>query len=848
LKNQALVVLLGLMVGGCGGPELVDAPAPVAATPAGAQPVTNRWLVEFASPSLSRGGQKPQHELERQKLQALAADAHLDLEITTHYGRLWNGVAVRLPAAQVAALSALPIVTHVFPVLQIERDPGVVTPADGSTADLFSAVKMTGADVAQGTGLTGQGVRVGVIDTGLDYGHPDFGACAAIGGSCRVQFGTDLVGDAYDAATAGSVPVPDADPMDCGGHGTHVAGIIGAHGVVTGVAPQVTFGAYRVFGCTGSTDSAIMLQAMELAAADEMRVVNMSIGSAFAWPEYPNAVAASALAAEGVVVVASAGNSGTNGLYAVGAPSVSPDTLAVASVDNTAVAGPAFKLNGATLVGYAAASGSPLPPSSGTQPLTRTGTTASTADACTALAAGSLAGKVALVRRGTCPFYSKAINVQNAGAIGLLLYNNVAGALAPTVAGTPAVTIPVVGLSQADGAVVDAAIAAGASSLTWGAFTTSVPNATTAGLVSSFSSWGPTAELTLKPDLSAPGGNIYSTWPRALGSYASLSGTSMASPHVAGTVALLLQAQPTLAPVELMNLLRNTAVPALAAGGNLDAVFHQGAGLVRIDRAATTLASVTPALLALGESQAGPATRRLTVTNRAASPLTFVLTHTPALSVNAGSTYTPTTTTAGAATVAFSVPSLVVPAGGSASVDVTVTADAAAANGLLYGGYVVFTSQDSSPVVLRVPYAGFKGDYQALQVLVPTAKGYPWLANSAGVQQASGATFTMVSGDVAHVVVHFEQHARVLRGEIFDAVSGKPWGLAFEENWAIKAATATATATYQWDGTTQFNKQQVLVPNGTYVIKVSALKPLGDAATSSDWETWTSPVVTVNHP
>ena len=107
----------------------------------------------------------------------------------------------------------------------------------------------------------------------------------------RVIMGWDFVGDAYNAdSTSPSynpVPVPDPYPDDCNGHGTHVAGIVGANGAVKGVAPDVTFGAYRVFGCEGSTTADIMIAAMERALADDMQVLNMSIGSAFQWPGVP---------------------------------------------------------------------------------------------------------------------------------------------------------------------------------------------------------------------------------------------------------------------------------------------------------------------------------------------------------------------------------------------------------------------------------------------------------------------------------------------------------------------------------------------------------------------------------
>ena len=116
--------------------------------------------------------------------------------------------------------------------------------------------------------------------------------------------GYDFVGDAYNADPASPdynpVPTPDDNPDDCAGHGSHVAGIVGANGTVRGVAPDVTFGAYRVFGCAGSTEGDIMIAAMERALADGMQVVNQSIGSSFQWPEYPTAKAADRLVKAGV--------------------------------------------------------------------------------------------------------------------------------------------------------------------------------------------------------------------------------------------------------------------------------------------------------------------------------------------------------------------------------------------------------------------------------------------------------------------------------------------------------------------------------------------------------------------
>ena len=128
--------------------------------------------------------------------------------------------------------------------------------------DLATAIAQTGANTAQSAfGLTGTGVRVAVMDTGIDYDHPDLGGC--FGPGCRVARGYDLVGDAYNSSSPTSVRMPDPLPDDCAGHGTHVAGIIGANGMLRGVAPGVTFHAYRVFGCEGTTATDVMLEAME---------------------------------------------------------------------------------------------------------------------------------------------------------------------------------------------------------------------------------------------------------------------------------------------------------------------------------------------------------------------------------------------------------------------------------------------------------------------------------------------------------------------------------------------------------------------------------------------------------
>lgn len=812
------------------------------------------WFVELSGRPVVEGSSRAATRNEHQAFRSRARNAGLLYRERYAYDTLFNGFSISMPASSLSRLSLVEGVKAIYPVETI----GIPDAQVSSGPDMATALAMTGADIAQNEmGLDGSGIRVAIMDTGVDIDHPDFGGSGVPGTTpfptARIVAGYDFVGDAFNAdpTSAGynPVPAPNDVPDDCNGHGTHVAGIVGADGTVTGVAPKVSLGAYRVFGCEGSTTADIMLLAMERAFDDEMDVLNMSIGAAYQWPEYPTARAASRLVDRGMVVVASIGNSGANGVYAAGAPGVGEKVIGVASFDNTHANLSMFTVSPDDMpIGYSGTTGAPPAPRSGSLPMVRTGSVASTDDACAALVPGSLAGHAALIRRGTCSFHIKASNAQAAGAAAVVLYNNAPGRFGALVSGPEPILVPVVVISGEDGALIDSRLAGGPVEMTWTNEVLSQPNPT-GGLISSFSSYGLAPDLSLKPDIGAPGGLVYSTYPLEIGGFTNISGTSMAAPHVAGAAALYLQAVPGENPRHMRTILQNTASPKPWWGnpgaGLLDNVHRQGAGMLRIDDAVLATTRVEPSKLSLGESTAGPAVRTLRISNLGNAPVEYTLSHAPALSTG-GSTFSPSFFT-GYANVGFSSASVLVPAGGHADVQVTITANPALNDGSQYGGYLVVEG-DAEQV--RVPYAGFKGDYQAI-IAMPTIVGgfdNPMLRPSLSLGPNAPITINPDNGDIAWMVLHLSHQSRLMRVEARSAAgNNRNWGRVLNLEYLGRNATAGGFSAYGWDGTTRRGNSQnvVQVPNGDYVLELKLLKALGDESNPDHWETWTSPVITI---
>ncbi|NJN45128.1 MAG: S8 family serine peptidase, partial [Anaerolineae bacterium] len=551
-------------------------------------------------------------------------------------------------------------------------------------------------------------------------------------------------------------------------------------------------------------------------------------------------------------------NSGANGLYSAGSPGLGKDVIGVASFDNSNTFLTYFEVNGAH-IGYVPMDFAGPTPTSGSEEIVFVGRGCVDADTVTpGLQTDPYLddpnGKVALISRGACSFNEKATRAITAGAVAVVIHNSSAGVFNGTL-GTPIDgTTPVVGISLADGLFIQAQTAP--VTMTWTNQQDSFPSPT-GGLISSFSSYGLAPDLSLKPDIGAPGGNIYSTYPLEQGGYATLSGTSMSSPHTAGAAALLLEAKPNLSPSQVRDALLNSADPKNWSGnpglGFLDLVHRQGAGMLDIDDAILATTTITPSKIATGEGEAGPFTQQLVVKNNGASTVTYDLSFEEAIATSGVITITGYSIFG--VDVVFDSASVTVKPGKTAKVNATVISYYP--DQYQFGGYIIFTPQGGGQEY-RVPFAGIGGDYQSIQMLTPTPFGFPalgWTPDGNNFGFASpGDVFTMQGFDLPYILIHFEHQVQEFRVRIFNA-DGSPvhpvHNFAFDYEYLPRNSTTTSFFAYAWDGTRLYNNgnnKVKVVPDGEYYLVVEALKANGDAGNPAHWETWTSPTFVVDRP
>ncbi|GGH34403.1 S8 family serine peptidase [Paenibacillus segetis] len=571
---------------------------------------------------------------EQQEVLNEASDQGLNLQVNYTYNTVLNGFEVTIPANEISNLAEIPGVKSIQ-----KNSTWYALPIESSsTGDNYeiNPLKQIGADQAWAKDLTGAGLKIGVIDTGVDFNHPDI---------------KDAYKGGYDSYYNDSDPseeppiLPEDDEIGHGVgyegtyHGTHVAGTIIGRAVNTeseivqkGVAYDADLYAYKVLGrekedpTRTSGSSAQIIDGIERAVKDGMDVINLSLGSdSVKDVNSPESVAINNAVLSGVVTVVANGNAGP-GYFTMGSPAGAQLAIAVGAVTSESnhysgqlqstleEAAPVATATDATydfnLMGWETANANFLD-IMGTDPLDVVYVGLGDNDDYTEK---DVAGKVVLASRGTLAFVDKIAIAKKNGAKAIVIFNGGANGseadLSESIVGKDDYInvslgdsfsfIPTFDLKGTEGrALVRALIAYPDQTLKF-TFPDDYAVSTIPGdYLASFSSWGPNADnnLSIKPDFTAPGENILSTYPKFDSptyetSYERLSGTSMAAPHVAGLALLIKQLHPDWAPLDIRAALANTADVITDQDGDLYDVYQQGAGRVNVANAI-----ITPALL-----------------------------------------------------------------------------------------------------------------------------------------------------------------------------------------------------------------------------------------------------------
>ena len=711
-----------------------------------------RVIVDLALPPLStRGDRGLVASVARSKLDFASSSSHaylrrLDREqslaaahiravipqarIGRRFQVVLDALTVSLPAAKLPALLRLSSVKKVYPsvayTLALDRSPSVI-----------------GADVLQRTtGADGTGIKIAIVDDGIDQTNPFFNATGfsyPAGFPHGITSATTpkvIVARAFPGPNSGKPGRLAVDPASSF-HGTHVAGIAAGvagttapagtdHPTVTGlsgVAPRAWLGNYRVFtvptpiGHVANTPE--IIAAFEAAVEDGMDVINFSGGGPQIDPANDALIeAVHNTTAAGVVTVIAAGNDRDDfGLGSTGSPGTAPDAISVAATSNTHVFAPSLDVTAPgspdSLVGipFLGANGSSAPAAWGSADQTLVdvgsivGTDGKPVDRLLCgppgaldnpkgtLPGGSLSGAIALAARGICPLAEKAEQARLAGAIGIVISDNRQGEANPLPVNF---TIPGGSIANLDADRLRAymALHGGRTTVHIGRSPLDLETGR-GGVITSFSSAGPTAfGHDLKPDVSAPGAQILSsTLPNTSAArFAVFDGTSMATPHVAGAAALLLQLHRSWTPAQVKSALVSTAGPAWGDTARTQEapVTLEGGGLVALPRAADPQLFTEPVSLSFEDLSVlhGAASRALLVrlTDAGDGAGTWQVQLEPQAA-----------TTGTAVDVAATV---AVPPGGEADLAVVARASAGAVAGENYG----FVVLSKGGVTRRVPY------------------------------------------------------------------------------------------------------------------------------------------------
>ena len=553
---------------------------------------------------------KQQHLQMRAALEAMGARVLGETTVVT------NLMIVRIPANRVAALASIPGVVRVRPVRLFYRTLDHALPLE-KVPDAWNQIG--------GQSNAGIGMMVGMIDTGIDSGHP-----ALNDTTLTPPAGFPITNQPSDVAYTNNKIIvarsyainadgTNASALDTDGHGTGTsmivagASVAGQNGPISGVAPKAFLGNYKVFP-DGSGDGAQedwIIGALDDAVADGMNIINLSLGSLLAFRPSDDilAQAVEIATSAGVIVTVSAGNGGSDP-NTMASPGIAPDAITVGSTWNDRDFAGSLQLPaGPALAAYPGDGPNSTTPISGN--LVDVTQFDATDEACGGLPANSLTGSVALILRGVCTFETKIDNAQQAGAVAVIIYTD-ATRPDPFTMSVGAATLPAALVSYQDGASLEQQLAGGSFPITID-FTVQ-PVAVSPNRLSSFSSRGPSTDLGIKPDMVAVGEPVSTATLNA--SFVVESGTSFSAPMVAGAAALIQAARPGLTSSQYRSLLINSATPVIQDSGAPLAIQQSGAGFLNVLNALNSNIVVAPASVSFGTGSGSvDQTTTLTLTN-----------------------------------------------------------------------------------------------------------------------------------------------------------------------------------------------------------------------------------------
>ncbi|RDW22267.1 peptidase S8 [Oceanobacillus arenosus] len=499
---------------------------------------------------------------------------HPYVEVVATYEKLFHGLALKGTADKLAKMESLTFIKAIHQVQTYEAlDPVIIKSLSESSQDLVLPSDLNTTE------YTGKGVKVAVIDTGIDYNHTDL--------QMNYKAGYDLVD--LDDDPMETVPGEGIPTL----HGTHVAGIIAANGELKGVAPDAEIHAYRALGPGGAGTSVQVIAAMEQAVTDGVDVINLSLGNSVNGPDYPTSVAVNRAVDLGIPVVIANGNSGPNN-WTVGAPATAEKALSVGALTNPQQVPFLFEAISNREIPLTAMMGASSWNLKKSYPIV---------DGLQA--AEGMRGKIAVFKRGDIPFFQMAKKAEENGAVAAVIFNNKDELFQGSIESREGViTIPVAAISKQDGEWL-------MQQLETNKHYYETMYKETASTIAPFSSRGPvTVNWEIKPDILAPGTNILSTIP---GGYQALQGTSMAAPHVTGVIALIKEAHPNWTVSQIYDAIRTTAAPIFSEEGKIVAPIEQGMGKIRPQEAIKTPFIIHHSQLAFGKIEAYSDTKTLNI-------------------------------------------------------------------------------------------------------------------------------------------------------------------------------------------------------------------------------------------